>query len=180
MNLTRTLGARRISFARRLAASAGGVAMVATLTSGAVSGAASAHASSSLVVSTLRTSNYGTILQSTRTVYTLTPSKVACTATCLSAWPEVLLPKGVARATAAHGVNGAKLGTIRLAGGRLQVTYAGKALYWFALDKEPGQVKGNGSDKWGKWSVVVLVKPSAGGSPTTTTTTGGGGGGIGF
>jgi predicted lipoprotein with Yx(FWY)xxD motif len=153
---------------------------VATLTSGGVSEAASAHASSSLVVSVLKTSTYGTVLQSTRTVYTLTPSKVACTATCLTSWPEVLLPRGATKATAAHGVNGAKLGTIPRAGGRLQVTYAGQALYWFALDKRPGQVKGNVSDKWGKWSVVVLVKPTAGGSPTTTTTTGGGGGGIGF
>jgi hypothetical protein len=77
-------------------------------------------------------------------------------------------------------VSGAKLGTIKRPGGRLQVTYAGKALYWFAKDKVSGQVKGNLSDTWGKWSVVVLIKPEGGGSPTTTTTTGGGGGGIGF
>jgi predicted lipoprotein with Yx(FWY)xxD motif len=154
--------------------------MLATLSGPAVSGAASSRATSGLVVSTLTAKNYGTILQSTRTVYTLTPSKVACSAKCLTYWPEVLLPQGTTKATAGHGVNGAKLGTIKRAGGRLQVTYAGKALYWFAHDKSPGQVKGNLSDSWGKWSVVVLIKPAGGGSPTTTTTTGGGGGGIGF
>jgi predicted lipoprotein with Yx(FWY)xxD motif len=131
-------------------------------------------------VSTLTTKNYGTILQSSRTVYTLSPSKVACTAKCLTYWPEVLLPKGTTKVSAGHGVNGAELGTIKRADGRLQVTYAGKALYRFANDKSPGQVKGNVSDTWGKWSVVVLIKPAGGGGPTTTTTSGGAGGGVGF
>jgi hypothetical protein len=61
----------------------------------------------------------------------------------------------------------------------LQVTYAGKALYWYSGDTAPGQVKGNLTDTWGKWSDVVLVKASTS-SPTTTTTSSGGGGGIGF
>jgi predicted lipoprotein with Yx(FWY)xxD motif len=180
MKLTRSLSSQRSSRIRRFTASTSAVAIMATLTGGAVSDAASTHATSSLVMSALKTTTYGTILQSTRTVYTLTPSKVACTAKCLTYWPEVLLPKGTTRATAGHGVNGAKLGTIKRADGRLQVTYAGKALYWFVNDKAPGQVKGNVSDTWGKWSVAVLIKPTGGGNPTTTTTTGGGGGGIGF
>ena len=157
-------------------------ALLATLGGGAISGVASARTSPHFVVSRLTTKNYGVLLQSTRTVYTLTPSKVSCTATCLIYWPEVLLPKGITRATAAKGVNAAKLGTIKRAKGRLQVTYAGKPLYWFALDKAPGQVRGNLSDKWGKWSVVVLVKPSGKQKVPTTSTTmsAGGGGGIGF
>ena len=141
-----------------------------------ISGAASAHTSGT-VISALKTAKYGTILVSGRTVYTLAPSKVACTAKCLKYWPEVLLAKGVTRAKAGTGVNAAKLGTVRRPGGRLQVTYAGKALYWFLSDTRAGQVKGNLTDTWGKWSVVVLVKPAGG---TTTTTSGGGGGGIGF
>ncbi|HVB71329.1 MAG TPA: hypothetical protein VND83_07510 [Acidimicrobiales bacterium] len=128
-------------------------------------------------MSTLKTNQFGTILMSGRTVYTLRPSAVACTASCLKIWPELLLPLGVAHATAGTGVNAAKLGTLRRAGGRLQVTYAGRALYWFSNDKAAGQVKGNITDKWGKWSVVVTKALAPG---TTTTTTAGGGGGIGF
>ncbi len=150
-----------------------------------VSASAQATSGAPLKITTLTTKSYGTILESTRTVYTLAPSKVACTATCLKYWPEVLLPKGATKAVAGPGVAAAKLGTIKRAGGRLQVTYAGKALYWFFLDKAAGQVKGNVTDTWGKWSVVVLVKPAGGSTTTTsvattTTTTGGGGGGIGF
>jgi len=136
-----------------------------------------ASSTSKLVVSTLKTSRYGTILVSGKTVYTLKPSSVACTAACTKIWPRVLLPVGVAKATAGKGVNAASLGTVKIAGGRLQVTYAHKALYWFTGDKSAGQVTGVLSDKWGKWTVYVTVKPS---SPPPTTTTTSGGGGIGF
>ena len=162
-----------------------GVVVAAGVVAGAlgVTGAQGAT-HSTLRMTTLVTKAYGTVLESTRTVYTLTPSKVACTATCLHYWPQVLLPKGAAKAVAGPGVSAAKLGTVKRAGGRLQVTYAGKALYWFSLDKSPGQVKGNVSDTWGRWSVVVLVKPKGTTTTTTvattTTTSGGGGGGIGF
>ena len=100
-------------------------------------------------------------------------------ATCQKYWIEVLLPKGVTKATAGTGVSAAKLGTTKGAGGALQVTYGGKALYWFSKDKAPGQVTGNVTDTWGKWIDVVLVKPT-GKKPTTTTTVSGGGGGVGF
>jgi hypothetical protein len=80
----------------------------------------------------------------------------------------VLLPKGVTRAKAGTGVNAAQLGTKSVVGGR-QVTYGGKLLFWFFDDKARGQVTGNVTDTWGKWSDVVLVKPAT--PPTTTTTT---------
>ena len=65
-------------------------------------------------------------------------------------------------------MSAAKLGTVKVAGGALQVTYSGKALYWFIGDKAPGQVNGNVTDTWGKWSDVATVKPA-----TTPTSTGG-------
>jgi predicted lipoprotein with Yx(FWY)xxD motif len=156
--------------------------LVTTLGASGASGAQSSHASKAVVISTLKTAKFGTILVSGRTVYTLKPDATACTATCLKFWPEVLLPKGVTKATAGAGVSGAKLGTVKRAAGALQVTYAGKALYWFVLDKASGQVKGNVTDTWGKWSVVVtaMAPGAATTTTTTTTTTGGGGGGIGF
>jgi predicted lipoprotein with Yx(FWY)xxD motif len=144
------------------------------LTSLAVAG--TAGAATSTVVATSRTTHNGTILISGKTVYTLKPSKVACAAQCLSFWPAVVLPKGVTRAKAGAGVNAALLGTIKGKGGVRQVTYGGKPLYYFVKDTAPGQVNGNLTDEWGKWSVVVTVKPahaSSGGTPTTSAGSGG-------
>lgn len=89
----------------------------------------------------------------------------------------MLLPKGVTKAKAGTGVSATKLGTVKRAGGLLQVTYSGKELYFFFKDTAAGQVKGVGTDTWGKWSVVVLKQPSSGSSGTTTTTSPSGGGG---
>jgi predicted lipoprotein with Yx(FWY)xxD motif len=149
------------------------------LTVGASSASGTVHShAQSVVISTLKTAKYGTILVSGRTVYTLKPNANKCTTKCLKIWAAVVLPKGVAKATAGPGVKAAMLGTVKGAGGKLQVTYGGKALYFFFMDKAPGQVKGNVTDTWGKWSDVVTVKPK--GQPTTTTTVAGGGGGVGF
>ena len=40
------------------------------------------------------------------------------------------------------------------------MTYAGKPLYWFSGDTAAGQVHGNVTDTWGKWSAVVTAKPA--------------------
>ncbi|HSN02535.1 MAG TPA: hypothetical protein VLS91_03525 [Acidimicrobiales bacterium] len=142
----------------------------------------------------MKTATHGTILVAGHTVYTLSPSSTPCRATCLAYWPEVLVPKGAKKAVAGRGVSAAKLGTHRLANGRLQVTYAGRALYYFAFDRAVGQVKGNVTDTWGTWRIVVTKKAAVGSTttmqtttttrtttpPTTTTAAGGGGGGIGF
>ena len=77
----------------------------------------------------------------------------------------MLLPQGVTTATAGTGVDASKLGTVAAADGALQVTYSGKPLYWFSKDKAPGQVHGNVTDKWGKWSTVVTAKSSSGSGP---------------
>ena len=139
---------------------------------------ASSHATAGIVVSAAKNSQFGTILVSGKALYTLTPSSTACGTKCLKIWPELLLPKGATKAVAGSGVNGAKLGTVKRANGALQVTYGGKALYWFYKDTA-GQVKGNLTDTWGKWSVVVTKKATASGGGGTTTTSPGGGG-VGF
>jgi predicted lipoprotein with Yx(FWY)xxD motif len=136
----------------------------------------SAGAATSSVISTSQNTKLGTILVSGKTVYTLKASKTPCGARCLKVWPEVLLPKGSKKAKAGHGVNAAKLGTVKRANGALQVTYAGKPLYWFVGDKAAGQVHGNVTDTWGTWSVLVTVKPalavpqSASGAPESPAT----------
>jgi predicted lipoprotein with Yx(FWY)xxD motif len=134
-----------------------------------VAGASSTHNVKHLVVATTQNPTYGTVLVSGKTVYTLKASKVACTAKCLKVWPQLLLPKGVKKPTAGAGVSAANLGTVMRRGHALQVTYSGKRLYWFVGDSAPGQVNGNITDKWGKWSVVVLAKSS--GSSTLTPAT---------
>jgi predicted lipoprotein with Yx(FWY)xxD motif len=154
---------------------AGGLAT----TIGVTGASATLHShAKSVIIATAKSAKYGTILVSGRTVYTLKPSATKCTAACLKIWVPIVLPKGVTKATAGSGVSAAKLGTTKDSAGATQVTYGGKALYWFFQDTAPGQVKGNVTDKWGKWTDVVLVKPAH--KPTTTTTVSGGGGGVGF
>ena len=59
------------------------------------------------------------------------------------------------------------------------MTYAGKPLYYFSGDTAAGQVHGNVTDTWGKWTAVVTVKAAA-----KTSSSGGssssGSGGAGF
>jgi predicted lipoprotein with Yx(FWY)xxD motif len=174
---TNNFGSQRNTKSRVAAAVlvAGGLAT--TVGFAGASAAEHSHAAKSVVISTFKSSKVGTILSDGRTLYTLKPNSVACAAACHKIWIQVLLPKGVTRATAGAGVSAGKLGTVKTASG-LQVTYGGKPLFWFFKDKAAGQVKGNVTDTWGKWVDVVLAKPA--GNPVTTTTVAGGGGGVGF
>ena len=162
--------------------------LATTVAVSTISGALSSHATKGILISTLETAKFGTILVSGKTLYTVTPKGAGCTAACAKYWFPLLLPKGVTKVTVGPGVNAAMFGTVKLADGARHVTYAGKALYWFKLDSGPGKVTGNVTDTWGKWSDVVTVqrrssKPpvtTTTSKPPTTTTTAPGGGGIGF
>jgi predicted lipoprotein with Yx(FWY)xxD motif len=144
-----------------------GGAVGAALGVASASGAPHSH-SKSVVITAVKSAKFRAILSDGTTLYTLRPNATACTSTCHRFWRPVLLPKGSTKAIAGAGVNASKLGTVRVAAGR-QVTYGGKALYWFFEDKSAGQVKGNVSDTWGTWDDVVLVRPAS--APATTTTT---------
>jgi predicted lipoprotein with Yx(FWY)xxD motif len=85
---------------------------------------ASIHSAKNVVVSTAKSAKSGTILVSGDTLYTLKPSKAACTATCLKIWPALVLPKGQSKATAGSGVSASKLGTMTRSGGVRQVSTA--------------------------------------------------------
>ena len=120
--------------------------------------ALSSQTAKTVVVSAVKNAKLGTILVSGETLYTL--NKKDCTGKCLKYWPAFILPKGVTKATAGTGVIAAKLGTVKAVGGARQVTYSGKALYYFVEDTAAGQVNGNKlTDPWGTWSVVVMAKP---------------------
>jgi predicted lipoprotein with Yx(FWY)xxD motif len=143
-------------------------------------GAQARSSAKSVVVSTIKTAKFGKILVSGKTLYTLKASKTACTAVCVKVWPELVLPKGVTKATAGAGVKASKLGTIKRSGGVLQVTYSGKPLYWFSGDTAAGQVTGNITDIWGKWSDVSTTKSSSSSSSSGSGGSSSGTGGAGF
>jgi predicted lipoprotein with Yx(FWY)xxD motif len=146
--------------------------------SGLVLAEGAASAAANVVVSTTKNAKLGTILVSGKTVYTLKASKTPCSTACLKIWPALKLPQGVTTATAGKGVSASKLGTAKMSNGALQVTYAGKKLYWFAGDSAAGQVHGNVTDMWGKWSAVVTAKPtttSSGSSSGSSSNSGSGG-----
>lgn len=73
-----------------------------------------------------------------------TPGHSACAGECLVKWPAV-----TAAVTAGTGIDAAKLGTLTRADGSAQASYAGKPLYYFAGDKNPGDTAGQGvMDVW--------------------------------
>jgi predicted lipoprotein with Yx(FWY)xxD motif len=148
--------------------SAGG--LFASLFVAGTAGAMTSH----VVIATAENATLGTILVSGTSLYTLKPSKTGCAAACVKIWPEVLLPRGVKKATAGTGVNARKLGTVRRAHGARQVTYAGKALYWYTGDTAPGQVNGNLTDSWGTWSVATAGAANATSGSGTGSGTGSG------
>jgi predicted lipoprotein with Yx(FWY)xxD motif len=75
-----------------------------------------------------------------------------CSGACATAWPPFIVSK---RATAGAGVTGTLLGVTKRADGRLQVTYAGKPLYYYVGDRKPGQVLCQNVPEFGGiWRVV--------------------------
>src|ERR1700677_4181494 len=119
-----------------------------------------------------KTAKLGPILVSGRTLYTLKRGSTACTAACLKIWPALVLPAGVTKAKAGSGVSAAKLGTVKR-NDVVQVTYGGKPLYYFVGDTTAGQVNGDVTDTWGKWTAVVTKKSAT--SSSGNSSAGGGG-----
>lgn len=87
-----------------------------------------------------------------------------CYDKCATAWPpftaagDLTLPSGV----------GGTLGTITRKDGTKQITYNGMPMYYYAPDKAPGDVKGQGVGKvWFVMAVQPAVTrlPSTGGAP---------------
>ena len=143
-------------------------------------GAQTAHSTKTVVIATSSSAKLGTYLVSGgRTLYIL--NKKACAGQCLTYWPPVELSSASSSARAGAGVAASKLGKVKDAAGKWQVTFAGKPLFWFYHDVAAGQVKGNNvKDSWGIWSIVVTVKPASTGKPPVTTTTSPGTGGVSF
>jgi predicted lipoprotein with Yx(FWY)xxD motif len=75
-----------------------------------------------------------------------------CNGACAAAWPP-LITDGAP--TAGDGVTASLLGTTKRDDGKMEVTYNGHPLYYFANDSAPGDIKGQGVDAFGaEWYVV--------------------------
>jgi predicted lipoprotein with Yx(FWY)xxD motif len=117
--------------------------------------ATAAVASSKSTISLGRTA-VGSVLVAAngKTVYLFTAdkgSKSACYGKCAGAWPPLI----AAKPTAGTGLSASKLGTTKRKDGKLQVTYGGHPLYYFAPDKQAGDVNGQGIVHFGgTWWVV--------------------------
>lgn len=101
----------------------------------------------------LRSTSLGMILVNGRgfTLYMFakdTRNHNACVAIkgCAAIWPA-LLTSG--KPVAGSGVKASLLGTIKLSGGKQQVTYAGRPLYTYVADSRPGSTSYVGFSQFG-------------------------------
>jgi predicted lipoprotein with Yx(FWY)xxD motif len=142
--------------------------------------ASSSSAHSELVVRTMPTSSFGTILVDTsgKTLYTFTNNghPVSCTGACASLWPPLTVPSGVTP-TGSSGVSGLGITT---ANGVRQVTHGGLPLFSYKGDSSAGSTSGNGINSFGGiWRVARAAagaSAAASSSAPSTTSSGGGSG----
>jgi predicted lipoprotein with Yx(FWY)xxD motif len=133
-------------------------ALAALLAASALGGCASTDAmtagSTKIVVGK---SQYGTMLFNARhqAIYVFgrdRRGKSNCYGQCAALWPPVYTS---GRPRAGAGIRTSLLGTIRRRGGRLQVTYAGRPLYYY-VHEGPGQVRCHDVNlSGGIWKVVA-------------------------
>src|SRR6476620_5935560 len=129
--------------------------------------AATAFAATSTSTISLRTTRVGKVLVAAngRTLYLFTADKhekSACYGQCTKYWPPLI----GATPTLGTGLKASLVGTTKRKGGKLQVTYGGHPLYFFAQDKKAGDLNGQGFVHFGgTWWVVsaagkkITVKP---------------------
>jgi predicted lipoprotein with Yx(FWY)xxD motif len=76
-----------------------------------------------------------------------------CNGACAAAWPPLTT---TGAPTAGTGVKASLLGTSKRDDGKMEVTYNGHPLYYFANDSAPGDLKGQGVDAFGaEWYAVT-------------------------
>jgi predicted lipoprotein with Yx(FWY)xxD motif len=81
-------------------------------------------------------------------------STSACNGPCAQIWPPLL--DGGAPPVASGGVQATLFGSTARADGTRQVTYNGHPLYYFTGDKNAGETRGQGLDRFGApWYVVT-------------------------
>jgi predicted lipoprotein with Yx(FWY)xxD motif len=109
---------------------------------------------------TIKPSSFGRILFDGRgfVLYAFTRDrhgKSSCSGACAAAWPPYIVKSG---ARAGAGIAARRLGTTRRPDGSLQVTYAGRPLYYYVGDRRPGQILCQGVSEYG--GIWRVVRPS--------------------
>jgi predicted lipoprotein with Yx(FWY)xxD motif len=105
----------------------------------------------------VRDSDYGKILVDGRgrALYLFTADKgkaSKCYGDCAAAWPPYLVKS---RPVGRKGARTELTGTVKRSDGKVQATYAGKPLYYYVGDHEPGQVLCQDVEEFGgHWYVV--------------------------
>lgn len=146
------------------------LAVTGFATASAFAGRSGSEANATL---SLRKTDLGQILVSARgrTLYLFMKDmngRSACSGSCATYWPPLMK---TGKLTVGPGLKRTLVGVTKRAGGGLQVTYNKHPLYTFALDKSPGQTKGQGSSNFGaKWYAVSAKGRAVLGTPTTSTT----------
>ena len=106
---------------------------------------------------TVRASSFGRILFDGRgyVLYGFTRDprgRSMCSGACARAWPPYIVKS---RPRTGAGVAARRLGTTRRSDGSLQVTYAGRPVYYYVGDRKPGQILcQNVAEFGGVWRVV--------------------------
>jgi predicted lipoprotein with Yx(FWY)xxD motif len=130
--------------------------ITATLVVAVLLAAASAASSKTSSTISLRRTAVGKVLVAAngRTLYLFTADKrrnSTCYGQCAAFWPALT----ATRRTVGAGLKTSLLGTTKRRNGKLQVTYAGHPLYFFAQDKKAGDLNGQGIVHFGgAWWVV--------------------------
>jgi predicted lipoprotein with Yx(FWY)xxD motif len=109
---------------------------------------------------TVRGSSYGRILFDRLgfALYAFTKDprkKSTCYGACAKAWPPYLVRS---RPVAGRGTKASLIGTVRRANGKLQATYAGRPLYFYVGDRNPGQILCQNVREFG--GLWLVVRPS--------------------
>jgi predicted lipoprotein with Yx(FWY)xxD motif len=131
--------------------------VIAVLACTAVAAAAPAAAQAPRATLTVKASPFGRVLFDGRgyVLYAFTRDahgKSSCSGACARAWPPYIVNS---RLRAGAGVAERRIGTTRRIGGSVQVTYAGRPLYYYVGDRRPGQILcQNVAEFGGVWRVV--------------------------
>jgi predicted lipoprotein with Yx(FWY)xxD motif len=132
------------------------LAVLVTLVAAALAAPAALASTNKSSSISLRTTKVGKVLVGAngRTLYLFTADKhkrSACYGQCAKYWPPLI----GAKPTVGTGLKASLLGTTKRKSGKLQVTYGGHPLYFFAQDKKAGDLNGQGFVHFGgTWWVV--------------------------
>jgi predicted lipoprotein with Yx(FWY)xxD motif len=111
---------------------------------------------------TVKGSRFGRVLFDGRgyALYAFTAdgrNRATCRGACASAWPPLVVK---ARPHAGTGAQSRLLGVTRREDGRLQATYAGKPLYYYIGDRQPGRILCQNVNEFG--GLWLVVRPHGG------------------